>query len=159
MAMPGVEEWRRRNDAHPLHRALGVRADEIGEGFTQYRVTVTPASAGGLDGPATVGSADETAGAQARVSTFAITTAADLALVSAVSTTVTRTRDTMNGTAELNLTYVRLPEGEALVRATVLHRGRTEAVIDIRVTDERGEVVAYGRGTYSIRPEPGGIAR
>jgi uncharacterized protein (TIGR00369 family) len=135
MAPPVSDEWRRRNDNHPLHRALGLRAGELGEGFSEFRVVRAPAS----EGPE-------------GVSTFAVTTAADIALVSAVSTTIRRTQDQMNGTAELNLTYIANPRGEALVRATVLHRGRTGAVVEVRVTDEGGATVAFGRGTYSIRP-------
>ncbi len=144
MATPPLDQWRRSSDAQPLHRALGIRADAIGEGMTQYRVVRAPGAAGGIDGAA--------GGDAERVSTFAITTAADLAIVTATSTTIDRRRETMNGTAELNLTYVAHPRGEALVRATVVHRAARMAVADVRVTDTDGVPVAYGRATYSIRP-------
>ena len=144
MAAPRLEQWRNGFDAQPLNRALGIRADEIGEGFVQLRVVRVPGSTGGIDGVT-----DDDA---ARVSTFAISTAADLAVVSATGTTINRLGETMNGTAELNLTYVALPQGEAIVRGTVLHRAPTFAVVELRVTDDGGAPVAYGRGTYVVRP-------
>ncbi|MPZ99572.1 MAG: hypothetical protein GEU80_09610 [Dehalococcoidia bacterium] len=145
MPAPPVEQWRERTDAQPLNRALGLRAEEIAEGFTRYRVVRVPGSAAGIDGNE----------APEGVSTFAITTAADLALVSAVSTTVQSGRDVMNGTAEMNLTYVAQPLGEAVVTATVVHRGALLAVVDVRVEDDEGAPIAYGRGSYAIRPADG----
>src|SRR5690606_4387774 len=68
MPAPPVEQWRERTDAQPLNRALGVRAEEIAEGFARYRVVRVPGSAAGIDGN----------DAPEGVSTFAITTAADL---------------------------------------------------------------------------------
>ena len=145
MPAPPVEQWRERTDAQPLNRALGVRAEEIAEGFARYRVVRVPGSAAGIDGN----------DAREGVSSFAITTAADLALVSAVSTTVQAGRDVMNGTAEMNLTYVAQPSGEVVVTATVVHRGALLAVVDVRIEGDDGAPIAYGRGSYAIRPAEG----
>jgi len=133
MALPPLEPWRRGFDGQPLHRLLGIRADEIGEGYVQFLVA-PPA-----------GSVERT------VSTLAITTAVDLAVVMATGTTVDHRRESMNGTAEINLTYAREPGEEAVVRATVQHRGPALAVVEVRVTDAAGAAIAFGRGTYSIR--------
>ena len=134
-------------DDAPLHRLLGIRADQRGDGFVQYRVVPAPGSAGRADG-AVRAATDDGPG----VSTFAITTAVDIAVVDAVGTVINRRTVSMNGTAELNLTYVDAPHGEATVRATVLHCGERVAAVEARVTDARGTTIAFGRGTYSLRP-------
>lgn len=136
----------RHFDDTPLHRLLGIRADQRGAGFVQYRIVPAPGSTAGADG-----SLRADAGADG-VSTFAITTAVDIAVVDAVSTAIDRRATTMNGTAELNLTYIDAPRGAATVRATVLHCGDRVATVEARVTDSRGITVAFGRGTYSLRP-------
>ena len=124
----------------PLHAALGIEVDSVGGGVAIYRVTRVPASQAGIDG-----------GAARAVSSFAVTTAADLALVSAVSSAIDHTREVMNGTAEMNLTYLALPSGEVTVRGAVLDRGEGMAVVDVVASDDDGVVVARGRGTYAIR--------
>lgn len=136
----------RQFDDAPLHRLLGIRADQRGDGFVQYRVVPAPGSAAGADGLPRAAAGDR------GVSTFAITTAVDIAVVDAVGTVIDRRAVTMNGTAELNLTYVDAPHGEATVRATVLHCGARVAAVEARVTDARGITIAFGRGTYSLRP-------
>lgn len=139
-------------DEVPLHRLLGIRSDERGAGFVQYRVVPAPGSEGHADGTLRAAVMSGDAEGEAGVSTFAITTAVDIAVVDAVSTVIDRRRVSMNGTAELNLTYVDVPRGEARVRATVLHCAERVAAIEARVTDARGMVIAFGRGTYSLRP-------
>ena len=134
-------------DDVPLHRLLGIRADQRGAGFVQYRIVAAPGSAGHADGALRAALGDE-----APVSTFAITTAVDIAVVEAVGTMIDRRAVSMNGTAELNLTYVDAPRGEAIVRATVLHCADRVAAVEARVTDARGATIAFGRGTYSLRP-------
>jgi acyl-coenzyme A thioesterase PaaI-like protein len=121
----------------PLRHLLGIHPERRGAGWVQYRVARPPGSAGQPDGP---------------LATFAITTAVDLAIVDAVSTAIDPGEVSMNGTAELNLTYVAAPRGDVTVRATVLHRGDRIVVVEARVTDGHGDAVAVGRGTYSLRP-------
>ena len=137
--VPPREQWARSSDSRPLSRALGLHAEDIGEGWARFRVDAVEASA---DGGGSVHS-------------FATTVAADLCLVAAASTTIDRERE-MNGTAEMNLTYVRSPCGGALVTGQVLHRAPHLAIVDLEVRDQSGELVAKGRGSYSVRPlEPG----
>jgi uncharacterized protein (TIGR00369 family) len=53
-------------------------------------------------------------------------------------------------TINLRIDYLKPAVGDALVAvARVRRAGRTVAVIDIDVTDEKGGLVALGRGTYS----------
>jgi acyl-coenzyme A thioesterase PaaI-like protein len=92
-------------------------------------------------------------GGSAGISSFVVTTAADLALVSAVSSAIDHSREVMNGTAEMNLTYLALPRGEVSVRGEVLERGYAMAVVDVVASDEDGAVIARGRGTYAIREQ------
>src|SRR5690606_8682188 len=40
-----LDAWRERTNRQPLYRALGVAADDLGEGFTQLRVSRIPATA------------------------------------------------------------------------------------------------------------------
>ena len=123
-----------------LHTALGIELDSVGGGVAVYRATRVPASEAGIDG----GSADA-------VSSFVVSTVADLALVSAVASAIDHKREAMNGTAEMNLTYLTLPRGEVSVRAAVLERDESMAIVEIVARDEDGSVIARGRGTYAIR--------
>ncbi len=145
MAAPDIERWRDATQARPLNRVLGIRAEERGEGFTQYRVVPVEANSDGLDGNAPGGG----------VSTFAITTAVDSALTEAVSSTVDSATERMNGTAELNLTFVAHPRGAVTLRADVVHRGPGLRVATGEVTDESGQRVAFCRCTYVVRQKDG----
>jgi acyl-coenzyme A thioesterase PaaI-like protein len=142
MAERDTERWREHGNARPLSRLLGIRAEESGEGYTLYRVVPSDGNSDGLDGsePGT------------GVSTFAIVTAVDIALVQAVSTTIDSARETMNGTAELNVTFVAQPRGAVTIRSDVVHRDQRLRVALVDVVDEDGRRVAYCRSTYSVRP-------
>jgi acyl-coenzyme A thioesterase PaaI-like protein len=137
--MAGEREQRRSNYPR-LHTALGVEVESVGGGVAVYRVTRVPASEAGIDG-----------GEVGAVSSFVVTIVADLALVSAVSSAIDSAREVMNGTAEMNLTYLALPCGEVTVRGEVIERGAAMAVVDVVASDQDGSVIARGRGTYAIR--------
>ena len=85
---------------------------------------------------------------QAAPTTFALTTAVDLMLVRAAATTV-RPPEQMNGTAELNVTYLRSPNGTAHVDCEVTGRSSTMRLVDFTVRDADGEL-ARGRSTYAV---------
>lgn len=124
-----------------LHAALGIEVESVRDGVAVYRCTRVAASEAGIDGGG------------GAVSSFVVTTAADLALVSAVSSAIDQRREVMNGTAEMNLTYLALPRGEVSVRGEVLERGDAMAVVDVVASDDDGTVIARGRGTYAIREQ------
>ncbi len=138
------EQWAAAFDGRPLNRALGIRARHIEAGTVELVVEPSEANAGISEFDAAFG--------------FALTVAADLALVGAASTSVDLAREEMNGTAELNLTYVDAPLGPVGVRGTVIHRAAQLALVEIELRDAAGGLVAKGRGSYAIRQKRLGAA-
>ena len=90
--IPERSRWVQATNARPLFIALGITGDDVREGFARYRVAPLDGGDGAVD-------------------TLAVTTAADQCLVTAASTLVVQGREEMNGTAEMNLTYVAEPRG------------------------------------------------
>jgi acyl-coenzyme A thioesterase PaaI-like protein len=112
-----------------LNRLLGIVAGTAGDGRAHCEVVATH----GDDAP----------------TTFAITSAVDIALVRAAATTVAPPEE-MNGTAELNVSYLRPPAGTARVACEVVGRSPTMRLVEFTVADEGGEF-ARGRSTYAVR--------
>lgn len=123
--------WQEQNivDDRPLNRVLGI---------------VEGSAAGGRATCKVVAVADEPA-----PTTFAITSAVDIALVRAAATTVAPPEE-MNGTAELNVSYLRPPTGAADVACEVVGRSPTSRLVEFTVADASGEF-ARGRSTYAVR--------
>lgn len=138
--IPERSRWVQATNARPLFIALGITGDDVREGFARYRVAPLEGGDGAVD-------------------TLAVTTAADQCLVTAASTLVVQGREEMNGTAEMNLTYVAQPRGAVTVEGTVVDKGSHLCVITVQVRDEAGALIATGRGTYAIRPLKPGAAR
>ncbi|MEZ4502074.1 MAG: PaaI family thioesterase [Dehalococcoidia bacterium] len=132
--------WMRQGERRPLYRALGIRPDDIGEGYAQFIVEPTDASADG----------------RGSVLSFAATTAADQCILDATVTTLDREREETNGTAEMNLTYLETPSGVLTVRGEVAGRGRNLSIVDLTVRNGSGVVIAFGRGSYAVRQLDGG---
>ena len=116
-------------DDRPLNRLLGIVAGRAADGRATCDV---------LAGPG-----------EATPTTFAITSAVDIALVRAAATTVTPPQE-MNGTAELNVSYLREPAGTAHVACEVVGRSDTARLVEFTVADGDGEF-ARGRSTYAVR--------
>ncbi len=131
--VPERSRWVQAMNARPLFIALGITGDDVREGFAGYRVAPLRGGDGAVD-------------------SLAVTTAADQCLVTAASTLVVQGREEMNGTAEMNLTYVAEPRGAVIVEGTVVDKGAHLCVITVEVRDEAGTLIATGRGTYAIRP-------
>ena len=142
--VPPREQWAAAFDGQPLHRALGIRARDIDAGTMELVVEPSEVNARASGFDAVFG--------------FALTVAADLALVGAAGASVDPAREEMNGTAELNLTYVYAPRGPVSVRGTVIHRASQLALVDIELRDAAGGLVAKGRGSYAIRQRRPGAA-
>ena len=142
--VPPRERWAAAFDGRPLHRALGIRARHIEAGAMELIVEPSEVNAGTSEFDAAFG--------------FALTVAADLALVGAASTSVDPAREEMNGTAELNLTYVETPRGPVSVRGTVIHHAGQLVLVDIELRDAAGGLVGKGRGSYAIRQNRAGAA-
>jgi acyl-coenzyme A thioesterase PaaI-like protein len=136
---PDRELWIRRGEQRPLYRALGIRPDDIGDGYAQFVVQPTGASADG----------------RGSVLSFAATTAADQCILDATVTTLDLEHEETNGTAEMNLTYLEGPSGVLTVRGEVVARARNLSVVDLTVRNGTGAVIAFGRGSYAVRPLEG----
>lgn len=55
-------------------------------------------------------------------------------------------------TVDLRIDFLRMAAGEALLaRAEIIKQGRSLGLVDVRVTDDRGRLVAIGRGAFSTR--------
>ena len=132
-SVPDRSQWVRATNSRPLFVALGITGDDVSEGAARYRIDPVEGGGGVVD-------------------TLAITTAADQCLVTAASTLIEQGREEMNGTAEMNLTYVAQPQGAVIVEGTVVHKGSHLAVITVEAKDETGAIIATGRGSYAIRP-------
>lgn len=117
------------DDDRPLNRLLGIVDGDAADGRATCDVEAGP-------------------GDQAPT-TFAITSAVDIALVRAASTTVAPPEE-MNGTAELNVSYLRPASGRAQVSCHVVGRSPTARLVEFSVADAAGEF-ARGRSTYAVR--------
>ena len=74
----------------------------------------------------------------------------DMAGVKAVQSTA-RQGESLHGTVELNVSYIRVATGAAItVDATVLRKGRSMAFADVDINDDQGRIVAKGRIVYSL---------
>lgn len=142
-SVPERSRWRQATNSRPLFVALGITGGDVREGFASYRVDPVDLLDGG----------------EGAVDSLAITTAADQCLVTAASTLVVQGREEMNGTAEMNLTYLAEPRGAVIVEGTVVHKGSHLCVITVEAKDEAGTVIATGRGSYAIRPLNSGARR
>ena len=123
----------------PYSDLLGIKVVTLEKGFARLRLLVRPKlcnSQGFIHGGAVSSLVDSSSGAALHAS-----------------------YDDEDGdvvghtTAELNVSYLAPIRGgsEVFAEARVLRIGRTLAVVDVDVTDERGATVAKGRATYLIR--------
>jgi acyl-coenzyme A thioesterase PaaI-like protein len=110
--------------------ALGIERLEAATGMARYRV--------------------KSLNEYSRCQTLAITTAVDLALVRAASTSINHETEEMNGTVEYNVSYFKTPIGESIVTANVSGRGAHIAVVEVSISDTNQTVFGLGRGTYSV---------
>ena len=114
---------------------FGERFVEIERGRTVLEMPITRHTAGGARGGVHGG---------------VLASLADIGVVAAVLSTC-RVGEQMQGTSELNISYLR-PAVGALVRveSTVIKKGRSLAVGDVDLLSERGKLIAKARVTYSI---------
>lgn len=133
--VPDLDEWIAASRERALLRVLGIVGHDLGEGWCEYRIAVTPASSDG----------------RGSVSSFATTVAADMGVLVAATSTVDTDFEENSGTAELNMTYIEPSEGELVVRSEVAAVARTMRIVVVSVRDARGVLVASGRGTYAVR--------
>ncbi len=114
---------------------FGAQVAEVDRGRAVVRLPVTPATAGG---------------AQGGVHGGVIATLVDMTLVTATITLLRRGEEP-RGTAELNVSFLRPAVGaELIATCEMLKKGRSLAVGDVEVRNDRDVLVAKGRGTYAV---------
>jgi acyl-CoA thioesterase len=122
-------------DQLPLHRALGITLVEARPGFARICLATSSVTLGGIAGSVHGG----------------LTAAlVDIAMLQALSAG-REPGDQFNGTAELNISYLRPALGPRIyAEATVLKKGRTLAVAEVSILDDQGRLCARGRTTYAL---------
>ncbi len=130
------EAWRARWREQPFHRYLDVDLEEQSEGYSRIRMRTSERTLGGVGGSVHGG---------------ILATLVDIACINAVASTV-KSDETMAGTAELNISYLR-PALSAFVVAEgrVLKKGRSLVSVDVDCSDGEGRLFAKGRVLYAIR--------
>ena len=75
----------------------------------------------------------------------------DIATLAALSAT-RQPGDVFNGTADLNITYMRPALGANIyAEATVLRKGRSLSVTEVEILDDQGRLCAKGRTLYALK--------
>ena len=76
---------------------------------------------------------------------------ADCVLTPADGAVGCREGEILNGTVELNISYIRVAAGATVTAtATVIRKGRTMCFAEVELTDDQGRTVARGRITYGL---------
>lgn len=127
-------------EVKPYWRLLGVRAEEIGEGYARLRMPL----AAELRNSGTGGSAH--GGALASLVDMAVGTALDSLDLPDMAG---------RATIELSVTYLEAAEGEAIIaEGRMLRVGRSVAVGEAELRDGGGRLVAKGRAIYMVQRRP-----
>ena len=114
---------------------FGAQVAEVDRGRAVVRLRPTPETAGGAQGGVPGG---------------VLATLVDMALVTATMTLMRRGEEP-RGTAELNVSFLRPAVGvELIATCEMLKKGRSLAVGDVEVRNDRDVLVAKGRGTYAV---------
>ena len=114
---------------------FGERFIEISRGRTVLELPITRDTAGGARGGVHGG---------------ILASLADIGVVAAVLSTC-RVGEQMQGTSELNISYLRPAVGSMVrVESTVIKKGRSLAVGDVDLLSDQGKLIAKARVTYAI---------
>ncbi|MXX32489.1 MAG: PaaI family thioesterase [Chloroflexi bacterium] len=114
---------------------FGERFIEISRGKTVLELPITRDTAGGARGGVHGG---------------ILASLADIGVVAAVLSTC-RVGEQMQGTSELNISYLRPAVGSKVrVESTVIKKGRSLAVGDVDLLSDQGKLIAKARVTYAI---------
>jgi acyl-CoA thioesterase len=129
-------DFARRFAANPFHRYLGLEIEEQRDGYSRLVLTPSERTLGGVGGSVHGG---------------ILATLVDIAAINAVAS-ATGPDEQMNGTAELNISYLRPALGSIVVaEGRLLKKGRTLAVVDCDISDGKGRLFAKGRVQYALK--------
>jgi acyl-CoA thioesterase len=134
-AAPDVQDLRERLAASPFHASIGIEAVEASPGLVRLAIEARP----------------EHRNLQGTVHGGLLATLADTTMGLAVRTAIEPGR--RHVTAELSVHFLR-PAAPGRIEAlgSVVRVGATIAVAEADVRDERGDLLAIARGTYSVTP-------
>jgi uncharacterized protein (TIGR00369 family) len=131
------EQAQQFQSGNPFHSLIGVELVERGSGYARCRLPVVEKIRGGVAGSVHGG---------------VLSALVDIVTLSAIASVV-QPGEQMAGTAELNISYLRPAQGDAVIaEARVLKKGRTLAVVDVDLSGGDGRLVAKGRVSYALRP-------
>ncbi|GEM_PF-515759 len=133
---PVSAEWLTRWRAEPLHAFLDLTLEAQRDGYCRIVLRMGPRTRGGVGGSVHGG---------------ILATLVDIVTIGAVASAI-GPNDVMNGTAELNISYLRPALGALVVaEGRVLKQGRSLAVVDADCSDGAGRLFARGRAQYALR--------
>lgn len=133
---PASAEWLARWRAEPLHDFLRLELEAQRDGYCRVVLPHGPQTRGGVGGSVHGG---------------ILATLVDVVTIGAVASAI-GPNDVMNGTAELNISYLRPALGARVVaEGRVLKKGRSLAVVDAECSDGAGRLFAKGRVQYALR--------
>lgn len=122
-----------------LHRHLGLTLDEARNGFARITLTTNATTLSGVGGSVHGG---------------VLAAMVDIAMLQALIASL-EPNDIPNGTADLNITYLRPSLGNVITaEAVILRKGRSLAVSEVSILDGEGRLCAKGRTIYAIRQRP-----
>jgi len=120
----------------PFHKYLGLTLDEVRPGFARICLHTNDRTPGGISNSVHGG---------------VLAAMVDIAMLQALFP-MFGPGDQAAGTADLNITYLRPALGaQVFAEATVLKKGRQQAVVEVSILDDKGRLCAKGRTIYAIR--------
>lgn len=133
---PASADWLARWRGEPLHEFLGLELEAQRDGYCRIVLPIGQRTRGGVGGSVHGG---------------ILATLVDIVTIGAVASAI-GPNDLMNGTAELNISYLRPTLGARVVAdGRVLKKGRSLAVVDAECSDGAGRLFAKGRAQYALR--------
>ncbi|HSE44214.1 MAG TPA: PaaI family thioesterase [Gemmatimonadales bacterium] len=124
-------------DLFPLHRTLGITAEDVRPGYARIAMKTSSLTLGGVSGSVHGG---------------LLALLVDVAMLEALIPML-QGNEQAAGTADLNITYLRPATGDRVVaEATVLRKGRQLAVSEVAIFNGEGTLCAKGRTIYALRP-------
>ena len=135
-------ESRARWREQPIHRYLDLELDEQAGGYCRISMRTSERTLGGVGGSVHGG---------------VLATLVDIASINAIGSLI-GPDETMAGTAELNISYLRPALSPVVVtEGRVLKKGRSLVFVDVDCSDGQGTLFAKGRVVYALRrrsPQP-----
>jgi uncharacterized protein (TIGR00369 family) len=132
--------FQQRFAANVLHQQLGLTLEEARSGYARIALATNHVTLSGVGGSVHGG---------------VLAAMVDIAMLQALIASL-GPNDIPNGTADLNITYLRPSLGSRIVaEAVILRKGRSLAVAEVSISDGEGRLCAKGRTIYALRQREG----